>query len=292
MLAQPLCLFVEFVKPFKYADQKPKSQLPSKTSQRCTIHQFASIISDITFQLSACTEIISVFRSRRVTPAINPTEKKTQEHIRAIFGNLAPIELSAEVIQQNAVSKTLKIPPAVNQNDSFGMTNDQFIGRVSESSDIDSSASEKPQTPTVKRSSPQLTSPGQRSKFMEFFKRNSYSLANTPSKNNSSTASVVPSSHSDLPRDSSSRLSARERAVKFFSKMRVHSGDESGTSSFLLSPTSPETPRTERVVSLPPPVPATPTFTPKFDTRSSNLNVDVHSKSQSAHQANFATRVS
>ncbi|KAM7541962.1 hypothetical protein Aperf_G00000017227 [Anoplocephala perfoliata] len=237
-------------------------------------------------------------RSRRAAPAVNPTEKQTQENLKAIFGNMAPIEPSVEVIQQHAVPMTLEIPPAVNHSDSFGMTNAQFIRRVSESSDIDSPTSEKPRTPTMKRSSPEPPSPSQRGRFMGMFKRNNPSPPNvlrtnssiSNNNNNSSTTIIVPNSHTDIPRDSSSRLSTGGRAAKFFSKMRGHAGEEIASPSSLVSPTSPETPKTERIVSLPPPVPTTPIITPKVDTRSSNQNADRYNRIQSTHEAGFASR--
>ncbi|VDL15838.1 unnamed protein product [Hymenolepis diminuta] len=231
-------------------------------------------------------------RSRYATPTVNPPDQKTQENLRAILGNLATIEPSTEPTQKLSVPTTLEIPPAVSQNDSFGMTNAHFVRRASLSSDIDSPVSEKPRTPPQKRISHNHSPPSQKSnsKFMDFFKRNSSSPNPSSTPNNGSTLTIT--SHGDTPTESSNRLSVGGRAAKLFSKMRMHSTEVSETHSSLVSPTSPEpqtTPKAERVRFLPPISPNSASTAARDENKPANVKNYIHDRVQSAYETNFST---
>ncbi|KAM3177821.1 hypothetical protein ACTXT7_003764 [Hymenolepis weldensis] len=240
----------------------------------------------------APTEFQHLFRSRYATPTVGPAEQKTQENLRAILGNLATIEPSTEPTQKLSVPTTLEIPPAVSQNDSFGMTNAHFLRRESLSSDIDSPVSEKPRASPQKRISHNLSPPSQKSnlKFMDFFKRNSSSPNPPDTPNDGSTLTLT--SHGDTSMESSNRLSVGGRAAKLFSKMRMHSGEVSDSHSSLVSPTIPQpqtTSKAERVKILPPISPNSVSTAPRDENKPANLKTYMHDRVQSAYESNFTT---
>nr|CUU98016.1 hypothetical transcript [Hymenolepis microstoma] len=235
---------------------------------------------------------LSKSKSKRVTPSESAADQKAQENLRAIFGNLTTIEPRTESVQKLSVPTTLEIPPAVGHNDSFGMTNAQFVRRVSMSSDIDSPENEKPQTPPKKRISSNLSSQSQKSnsKFMELFKRTSYSPNPTDTSKSFSTLTVT--SSGDAPTESSNRLSVGGRAAKFFLKMRKNSGEVSGSQSSLASVSVPETPpipKPEKVRLLPPISPASTSTSSRDESRLTTLNTGMRGGIQSTNEANFAT---
>ncbi|VDN98422.1 unnamed protein product [Rodentolepis nana] len=231
-------------------------------------------------------------RSKRVTPTENAADQKAQENLRAIFGNLGTIEPITEPVQKLAVPTTLEIPPAVSHNDSFGMTNAQFVRPVSTSSDIDSPVNEMPQTSPKKRISFNLSSQGQKSnsKFMELFKRTS---SPHPSDTRKSFSTLTVTSSGDAPTESPNRLSVGERAAKFFSKMRKHSGEVGGSQSSLVSlsiPETPSTPKAEQVRILPPLSPSSSSTASRYENRPTSLNTYLRDGNQSTKNTNFATR--
>ncbi|KAL5107304.1 Spectrin beta chain [Taenia crassiceps] len=202
-------------------------------------------------------------RSKRVTPTMNPVEQANQENLQVIFGNLAPIEANVEQNVQYAAPPKLMNSTGSGQNDSFGMTNAQFVRRDSDSSDIDSLPASrvvdmKPTAPSREQRSPLLRSPSQKSssKLINLFRQDTNeSLA-------SSTSTVIPTTTSPEP-----RVETPHRwGSKIFSKRR---GNETPPSPALLttraskieqeiSSSPPVSPVPIRVVSKPPPLVLSP----------------------------------
>ncbi|KAL5964605.1 Spectrin alpha chain [Taenia solium] len=188
-------------------------------------------------------------RSKLVTPTMKPAEQANQKNLQDIFGNLAPIEANVEQSVQHTAPPKSAIPLASSQNDSFGMTNAQFVRRGSDSSDIDSLpvsrvVDVKPTIPSREQRSPLLRSPSQKSssKLMNLFRQD------TNESSASSTSTVMPTITSPEPRaETPHRWSS-----KIFSKRR---GNE--TPSYPASLTT-GAPNTERVVPLSPPVSPVP----------------------------------
>lgn len=225
----------------------------------------------------------------------SPSEQKNQENLRAIFGNLNQIEPNTEPVQKLAVPTILEIPPPdLSHNDSFGMTNAQFVRQVSESSDIDSPVDEKPKSLSVKRDTSNISTTNQKSgtKFKDLFKRSSPAL-NSPSKpTNGSLPS--PTSHGDVSVESSSNISTGSRATKFFSKIRSYGGDTttSGSPSSIASPTLPEptsTARFDRGRPSAPPIPVNVPSSPKYDAKPP---VSMRERIRSAYESSFESSVS
>ncbi|KAH9280373.1 Spectrin beta chain, non-erythrocytic 1 [Echinococcus granulosus] len=179
--------------------------------------------------------------SKHPTSTVNPAEQVNQEHLQAIFGSLAPIEANVEQSVQHAAPPMPVIPPASSQNDSFGMTNAHFVRRGSDSSDIDSLPVSrvvdiKPTMPPREHRSPLLRSPSQKSnsKLINLFRQSTNeSIA-------SSASAVTPTITSPEP-----RVGTPQRwGSKIFSKRR---GNETLDSP---APSTTETPKMERVVSI------------------------------------------
>lgn len=140
-------------------------------------------------------------RSKRVTPVMNPVEQANQADLQAIFGNLAPIEANVEQNVQHAAPPKPTISSPSGQNDSFGMTNAQFVRRGSDSSDIDSPPASRlvdvePTVPSREQRSPLLRSPSQKSnsKPINLFRQD------TNGSSASSTSAVMPTITSPEPR--------------------------------------------------------------------------------------------
>ncbi|VDK20324.1 unnamed protein product, partial [Taenia asiatica] len=188
-------------------------------------------------------------RSKLVTPTVKPAEQANQKNLQDIFGNLAPIEANIEQSVQHTAPPRPVIPLASSQNDSFGMTNAQFVRRGSDSSDIDSLpvsrvVDVKQTMPSREQRSPLLHSPSQKnsSKLINLFRQD------TNDSSASSTSTVMPTITSPEPRaETPHRWSS-----KIFSKKR---GDE--TPSYPTSSTT-GAPNTARVVPLSPPVSPVP----------------------------------
>lgn len=204
----------------------------------------------------------------------NAIEQTNQDNLRAIFGNITTIEPNNSQPLQRDETLKIVIPSASNPNDSFGMTNEQFMQRqTSQSSDIDGPPTiqvhaEKPKTPTKKPSNPLLRSPSQKgnSKFIDFFRR---------SGSNAHLNDITETTLGPPPEVHSHRLSVGSRAAKLFSKIRKHSPEpESLPTSG--STTAPDTPR---IASLPPTSPTSPSSA-KVSLKLQPLNLDRQAREQ------------
>ncbi|VDM16022.1 unnamed protein product [Hydatigera taeniaeformis] len=147
------------------------------------------------------TSKINRNRSKRITPTTNSTEQANKENLQAIFGNIAPIEANVGQSVQHASPPKLVPSPVSCQNDSFGMTNAQFVRRGSDSSDIDSLpvtrvVDMKPTIPSREQHSPLLRSPSQKSnpRLLNLFRQS------TNESSASSVSNVMPAVTSPEPR--------------------------------------------------------------------------------------------